>query len=56
MLRRTDGFCILDAAAGLLVDPVTKTTSVYATPGWLDRDALKVTIYPSGSGKSFNAQ
>ena len=56
MLRCTDGFCSLDAAAGLFVDPVTKAMSVYATPGWLDGDAVKVTVYPSGSGKSFDAQ
>jgi hypothetical protein len=56
MLRCIDGFCSLDAAAGLFVDPVTKAMSVYATPGWLDGDTVKVTVYPSGSGKSFNAQ
>ena len=56
MLRCTDGFCSLDAAAGLFVDPMTKEMSVYATPGWLDGDTVKVTVYPSGSGKSFNAQ
>jgi hypothetical protein len=56
MLRCTDGFCSLDAAAGLFVDPVTKEMSVYATPGWLDGDTMKVTVYPSGSGKSFDAQ
>jgi hypothetical protein len=56
MLRCTDGFCSLDAAAGLFVDPVTKAMSVYATPGWLDGDTVKVTVYQSGSGKSVNAQ
>jgi hypothetical protein len=56
MLRCTDGFCSLDAAAGLFVDPVTKAMSVYATPGWLDGDTVKLTVYQSGSGKSFNAQ
>ena len=56
MFRCTDGFCSLDAAAGLFIDPVTKAMSVYATPGWLDGDTVKVTVYPSGSGKSFNAQ
>ena len=56
MFRCTDGFCSLDAAAGLFIDPVAKAMSVYATPGWLDGEALKVTIYRSGSGKSFNAQ
>ena len=56
MLRCTDGFCSLDAAAGLFIDPVTKAMSVYATPGWLDGDTVKLTIYQSGSGKSFNAQ
>jgi hypothetical protein len=56
MLRCTDGFCSLDAASGLFVDPVTKAMSVYATPGWLDGDAMKVAVYQSGSGKSFDAQ
>jgi hypothetical protein len=54
--RCTDGFCNLDAAAGLFIDPVTKAMSVYAAPGWLDGDTVKVTVYPSGSRKSFNAQ
>ena len=56
MLHCTDGFCSLDAAAGLFVDPVTNEMSVYATPGWIDGDRVKVTIYSSGSGKPANAQ
>jgi hypothetical protein len=56
MLHCTDGFCSLDAAAGLFVDPVTNEMSVYATPGWLDGDTVKVTIYSSGSGRPANAQ
>ena len=56
MFRCTDGFCSFGAAAGLFVDPVTQAMSVYATPGWLDGDAVKVTVYPSVSGTSFNAQ
>jgi hypothetical protein len=56
MLRCTDGFCSLDAAAGLFVDPVTKALSVYATPGWLDGDTVKLTVYSSGSGRSLDAR
>jgi hypothetical protein len=44
--RCTDGFCSLDAAAGLFIDPVTKAMSVDATAGWLDGDTVKVTVYP----------
>jgi hypothetical protein len=55
MFRCTDGFCSLDAAAGLFIDPVTKAMSVYATPGWLDDDKVKVTVYPSGPARSFVA-
>jgi hypothetical protein len=56
MFRCTDGYCSLDAAAGLFIDPVTKALSVYATPGWLDRNRVKVTVYPSAGGKSFYAE
>lgn len=56
MLRCTDGFCSLDAAAGLFVDPVTKAMSVYATPGWLDGDTVKVSIYSSGAGEPVHAR
>ena len=56
MFRCTDGFCSLDAAAGLFVDPVTKAMSVYAAPGWLDGDTVKVTVYPSGAGKPLDVQ
>jgi len=52
----TDGYCSLDAAAGLFIDPVTKAMSVYATPGWIDGNRVKLTVYPSASGKSSNAQ
>ena len=44
-LRCTDGFCNLDAAAGLYVDMNTQTMSVYAAPGWLAGDRMKFTIY-----------
>lgn len=44
-LRCTDGFCNLDAAAGLHVDALSQSMSVYATPGWLDGDRLKFTVY-----------
>ena len=47
MLYCTDGFCSLDAAAGLFIDPVTEQLSVYATPGWVDGDTVKVTVYQS---------
>ena len=39
------GFCNLDAAAGLFVEPATDSMSVYAMPGWLDGDTLKATVY-----------
>jgi hypothetical protein len=55
MFRCTEGFCSFGAAAGLFIDPVTKAISVYATPGWLAGDTVKVTVYPSASGKSSNA-
>jgi len=54
--RCTNGYCSLDAAAGLFIDPVTKALSVYATPGWIDGDRVKLTVYPSASGKSSNAE
>jgi hypothetical protein len=44
------------AAAGLFVDPVTKAMSVYATPGWLDGDTVKVSIYSSGAGEPVHAR
>jgi hypothetical protein len=56
MFRCTDGFCSFGAAAGLFIDPVTQAMSVYSTPGWLDRDAVKITVYPSVSGKAFSAR
>jgi hypothetical protein len=45
MLHCKGGFCNLDAAAGLFVDPATLSMSVYATPGWLDGDTIKVTVF-----------
>jgi hypothetical protein len=47
MLYCKDGFCNLDAAAGLFVDPDTRSMAIYAAPGWLDGDTLKVTVYPT---------
>jgi hypothetical protein len=47
MLQCRDGYCNLDAAAGLFVDPGAQSISVYATPGWLDGDTLKLTVYRS---------
>jgi hypothetical protein len=47
MLYCRDGFCNLDAAAGLFVDPGTDSMAVYAAPGWLDGDTLKLTVYRS---------
>ncbi|HVQ41005.1 MAG TPA: hypothetical protein VMS54_02320 [Vicinamibacterales bacterium] len=44
-LNCEDGYCNLDAAAGLFVDPASRSMSVYALPGWLDGDILKATIY-----------
>ena len=44
-LNCEDGYCNLDAAAGLFVDPVSRSMSVYALPGWLDGDTLKATVY-----------
>ncbi len=44
-LNCEDGYCNLDAAAGLFVDPVSRSMSVYAMPGWLDGDVLKATVY-----------
>lgn len=40
-----DGFCNMDAAAGLFVDPDSRSLSVYAMPGWLDGDTVKATVY-----------
>ena len=39
------GFCNMDAAAGLFVDPESRSLSVYAMPGWLDGDTVKATVY-----------
>jgi hypothetical protein len=44
-LNCKDGFCNMDAAAGLFVDPDASSMSVYAMPGWLDGDTVKATVY-----------
>lgn len=44
-LNCTDGFCNLDAAAGLYVDSAAQSMSVYAAPGWLAGDRMKFTVY-----------
>jgi hypothetical protein len=54
LLRCTDGFCNLDAAAGLFVDPEEQSLSVYAAPGWLDGDTVKMTVYQTESSRSKN--
>jgi len=46
-LNCTGGFCNLDAAAGLYVDPASQSMTVYAAPGWLDGDRMKFTVYGS---------
>jgi hypothetical protein len=45
LLRCTNGYCNLDAAAGLAVDADTESLSVYAAPGWLDGETLKITVF-----------
>lgn len=47
MLYCKDGFCNLDAAAGLFVDPATHSMAIYAGAGWLDGETLKVAVYRS---------
>ena len=49
MMRCTSGYCNMDAAAGLYIDPDTRTLSVYAGAGWLDEGTMKLTVY---SGES----
>ena len=39
------GACNLDAAAGVHVDPASRSLSIYAAPGWLDGDSLKLMRY-----------
>ena len=56
MFRCKERFCSFGAAAGLFIDPITQAMSVYSTPGWLDGDAMKITFYPSVSGKPFTAR
>ena len=41
------GACNLDAAAGVHVDPESRSLSIYAAPGWLDGDSLKLVRYTS---------
>jgi hypothetical protein len=50
LLRCTSGYCNMDAAAGLYIDPDTRSLSVYAMAGWLNGDTMKLTVYRSGSG------
>jgi hypothetical protein len=50
LLRCTGGYCNLDAAAGLYIDPDTQSLSVYATAGWLNGDTMKLTVYRSSKG------
>jgi hypothetical protein len=45
MMRCTGGYCNMDAAAGLYIDPHTLTLSVYAAAGWLDEGTMKLTVY-----------
>jgi hypothetical protein len=45
LMQCTGGYCNLDAAGGLFVDPDTHALSVYATPGWLNGDTVKFTVY-----------
>jgi len=49
VLRCSDGYCNMDAAAGLFVDANTQSLNVYAAPGWLDGDTVKATVYRSAS-------
>ena len=44
-LNCTGGYCNLDAAAGVYVDPAAQSLTVYAAPGWLDGDRMKLTVY-----------
>jgi hypothetical protein len=48
-MRCEDGYCNMDAAAGLYLDPQTGGLSVYAAPGWLKGDTVKLTLYKGGS-------
>lgn len=49
MLHCASGFCSFGAAAGLYIDPVSGSMTVYAAPGWLDGDTVKVTTFSSRS-------
>jgi len=40
-----DGYCNMDAASGLHVDPDTRSLEIYAAPAWLDDDRIKFTVY-----------
>jgi len=40
-----DGYCNMDAAAGLYVDPESRAIEVYAATGWIDNDEIKYTVY-----------
>jgi hypothetical protein len=52
VIRCTDGFCNFGAAAGLYVDPASREMSIYATPGWLERDMLEITRFASSNGRN----
>lgn len=44
-----DGHCSFDAAAGAHVDPRTGLLSIYAAPGWIDGDYLKLARFSESS-------
>jgi hypothetical protein len=39
------GYCNMDAAAGIYVDPATRALEVYAAPAWIADDRIKFTVY-----------
>ena len=47
VIHCTQGFCNFGAAAGLFVDPAAQSMSIYATPGWLDGETVKITRFAS---------
>ncbi len=49
-LRCRDGYCSFDAAAGAHVGPVTGSLSIYAAPGWIDHDTLKLARFGESTG------
>ncbi len=40
-----DGYCNMDAAAGVHVDPDTRALEIYAAPAWIDDGQIKFTVY-----------